>query len=207
MTATIVTLTIGTTVQIDNAYAPDFGRTGVIVAVHYAQTNDPSYVVQPHGADYCRTYGAGELRGLGDFNTIQIAAILDSLVEVVDAARASEGVSASWLSALNTAYGWLLEQDVIMYDHLRHALFVASATTAGKFYISNGDCQCMAFTAGNGTCWHRAAARLVRRAMASNAEIQRAATQRIAASIAASRLRLAAERWAETEGLMSELYA
>lgn len=140
------------------------------------------------------------------FTTIATAQILDALVEVVDAARASGNLTPTWARALDTAYDYLLTVDTIEFNDLAHALRVESATEAGKFYTANGDCQCKAFTQGAGVCWHRAAARLVRRALASNVEYQRATALRIASHIAATRKRVSDERWAATEELMSELY-
>lgn len=94
--------------------------------------------------------------------TIQIASILDQLCEAVDAARLATNDSR-WLNAIDTAWGWLLEQDAVVYDAATHALTIESATRPGTFYTANGACQCEAFGKHN-ACWHRAAARLVRRA-------------------------------------------
>jgi hypothetical protein len=147
-----------------------------------------------------------------DFSTVPTAAILDSLCDVVDQARVSEQLTPSWRTALDAAYDWLLQQDTIEYSNTDHALRVESATEPGKFYVANGACQCESYVKaqqgkGQGVCWHRAAARLVRRALAANAEYQRATALRIAASIAAQRKRVSDERWAETDQLVSELYA
>lgn len=142
-----------------------------------------------------------------DFTTIATAQILDSLCEVVDQARASGNLTPSWARALDTAYDYLLTTDAVAFDALAHALRVESATEPGTFYTANGDCQCKAFTQGAGVCWHRAAARLVRRALASNAEYQRATALRIAASIAATRKQVSDARWAATENLMAEMFA
>ena len=90
-----------------------------------------------------------------------IAALLDALVAAVDTARAAT-TDARWLNALNTGYSWLLEQDVITFDAARHELTVNSPS--GRVYRANGACQCEAFAKHN-ACWHRAAARLVRRAL------------------------------------------
>lgn len=101
-----------------------------------------------------------------EFTTIRTADILDNLVAAVDAIRASTAVyNKPWMNALDKAWGYILEQDAISYDLSAYAIRVESATEAGRFYEANGDCQCEAFTKGNGICWHRAAARLVRRAL------------------------------------------
>jgi hypothetical protein len=99
------------------------------------------------------------------FSTVQIAAILDCLCEAVDAARASAAAAPSWLRAIDAAYDYLLTADAIEYSHADHALRVPSASEPGRYYTANGDCQCKAHTTGGGICWHRAAARLVRRAV------------------------------------------
>lgn len=119
-----------------------------------------------------------------EFTTIRTADILDDLCTAVDLAREMAAGNTRWLNAIDTAWGWLLEQDAIQFDHSAHALRVESASEAGKVYIANGDCQCRAFAEHN-ACWHRAAARLVRRA-----------------------LELAKDAWcsAEAEALAVELY-
>jgi len=105
-----------------------------------------------------------------DFTTIRTAHLLDFIVEAVDNAREAASVSPSWLRAIDSAYDFLLQADAISYDLDHHAIRVESATEAGVFYVSNGDCQCRAFTHGKGICWHRAAARIVRRALDLQAE-------------------------------------
>ena len=57
-----------------------------------------------------------------------------------------------------------MQSDTLSYDADAHAIRVESATEPGRFFESNGECQCSAFVKGNGICWHRAAARLVHRA-------------------------------------------
>lgn len=98
------------------------------------------------------------------FTTLRTADILDQLCEAVDAARDAAAGNGRWLNALTSAWNWLLEQDAISFDVAAHALRVESASEAGRVYVANGDCQCRAYEQGN-ACWHRAAARLVRRAM------------------------------------------
>lgn len=101
---------------------------------------------------------------VSDFQTIATAEILDALVAAVEYARGSTA-PLTWQRAIDAAYDYLLQVDTISYDVAAHAIRVESATTAGTFYEANGDCQCRAFTHGKGVCWHRAAARLVRRAL------------------------------------------
>lgn len=92
-----------------------------------------------------------------------IADLLDHLVEAVEAARVAAKDDKRWSNAVETGYNWLLQQETIAYDLDRHELTVPSATTEGRTYIANGSCQCKAFEQHN-ACWHRAAARLIRRA-------------------------------------------
>lgn len=99
-----------------------------------------------------------------DFTTVRIGGLMDHLCAAVDAARAKAANDKRWLNALNTAWGFLLEQDTVLYRHEDHALLVTSASEPGKQYRANGRCQCNAF-ATHQACWHRAAARLVRRAL------------------------------------------
>lgn len=98
------------------------------------------------------------------FETVQIAPLMDALCSAVDAARAKAADDQRWLNALDTAWGWLLQQDAVSYCPTTHALRVTSASEPGKVYEANGACQCRAF-AEHSACWHRAAARLVRRAL------------------------------------------
>jgi hypothetical protein len=99
-----------------------------------------------------------------EFTTIRTADLLDWLTDAVDTARASTA-PATWQRAIDAAWDELLQQDTIAYDLSAYAIRVESATRAGRTYEANGDCQCEAFTKGQGVCWHRAAARLVRRAI------------------------------------------
>jgi hypothetical protein len=98
------------------------------------------------------------------FTTIRIADILDSLVDALDTARITAAADSRWMTALDVAADWLVQQEEIEYDFARHALSVQSASNPNLFYVANGDCQCAAFVKHT-ACWHRAAARLVRRAL------------------------------------------
>lgn len=92
-----------------------------------------------------------------------VEVVLDDLVAAVDAARVAAAGDARWLNAINTGYDWLLQQERIIFEIAHHELTVPSASTEGRTYRANGSCQCKAFEQHN-ACWHRAAARLVRRA-------------------------------------------
>jgi len=99
-----------------------------------------------------------------EFESITRREIFDALCDAYDLARSLAAGNARWASALDRAWGWLLEQDTIAYDVEHWAIRVQSATHPGVVYVANGDCTCPAFAHGN-ACWHRAAARLVRRAL------------------------------------------
>jgi len=100
------------------------------------------------------------------FTTLKVADLIDGLCAAVDAARLAAEGNTRWLAAIDTAYGFLLQQEVISFDLVALAIKVESATQPGKAYIANGECQCSAFTKGAGVCWHRAAGRICVRALA-----------------------------------------
>lgn len=99
-----------------------------------------------------------------DFTTVAVAPLLDHLCTAVDAAREKAAGDQRWLNAIDAAWDHLLFQVAVDYSPEAHALRVESASERGKTYIANGSCQCRAFAQHN-ACWHRAAARLVRRAL------------------------------------------
>ncbi len=97
-----------------------------------------------------------------EFSTLRTAALLDFLADAVDAARVAATDNVRWLNAIDAAWDHLLQQDVIEFDAAAHALVYRSES--GTTYHANGVCQCRAFAEGQ-ACKHRAAARLVRRAL------------------------------------------
>lgn len=124
------------------------------------------------------------------FASIARAELFDALLDAVDYARSVAPIGP-WSRAVETAYGYLLDAEVLSYDAAAHALRVESASRPGTFYTANGSCQCEAFTRGTGVCWHRAAARLVARALELRAQPAPAA-QPLGARIAAARTAQAA---------------
>lgn len=142
--------------------------------------------------------------------TLIISQLLDDLVAIIGPAReaaaqkladattkAETDAARRWITALEVGYNWLLQQDVITFDLDHNELTVPSATRPGITYRANGACQCEAF-AHYDACWHRSAARLVRRAREHRAQ------QAVAAAEAAERRELR-RRTAYSE--MAELYA
>lgn len=125
------------------------------------------------------------------FAPLEVAELLDALCLAHDYA-ASVVPGGPWLRALDAAWGYILQADTLYYDAERHALRVESATRPGRFYEANGSCACEAFTRGEGICWHRAAARLVARAL----DLQARAARLVATGDAAPERALA---WASAE--------
>jgi hypothetical protein len=108
------------------------------------------------------------------FTTLSTAALLDALCETVDYVRGSTAPDA-WQRAVSRAWDYLLQVEAVEYDAEAHAIRVESATRPGRFYVANGECSCEAYTRGDGVCWHRAAARLLRRALELRAMAQASA--------------------------------
>jgi len=98
-----------------------------------------------------------------DFSTLRTADLLDNLVSAVDRARVNAQDDPRWLRAIDAGWDWLLQQDELSYNAATHELVVQSATGSGE-YRANGACQCRAAELDR-PCWHRAAARIVRRAV------------------------------------------
>ena len=97
-----------------------------------------------------------------EFTTIRTADLIDALAEAVDAARVQAGASQRWQNAIDAAWDHLLQAETIEYRHSDHALRYRSES--GQSYTANGTCQCTAFEKGQ-PCKHRAAARIVFRAL------------------------------------------
>lgn len=96
--------------------------------------------------------------------TLTVASLTDAICEALDTARKKAAGNLRWLVALDSAANWLLQQEELAWDGEAHALHVPSASTPGLVYIANGACQCESFRKHN-ACWHRAAARLIKRAL------------------------------------------
>ena len=98
------------------------------------------------------------------FTTIRIDDIFDALVDAYDTASAKTTNDARWHAAVLNGFNALLEADTVEYCAATHALRLESLSRPGRFYEANGVCQCEAATHGQ-PCLHRAAARLVQRAL------------------------------------------
>lgn len=96
------------------------------------------------------------------FTTLTIARLADEIVEAYDNALAAVQGNTRWTNAVETGADWVYTQDTVEYDLEAHALRVASPS--GRTYTANGVCQCEAYAAGQ-PCWHRAAGRIVQRAV------------------------------------------
>jgi hypothetical protein len=99
-----------------------------------------------------------------EFETVSRAEIFDQLVEAYDAAKALAAGDKRWASALDRAYAYALEVESFEYDIQHWAVRVPSASQPGVAFEANGVCQCRAYT-HEIPCWHRALARLIRRAL------------------------------------------
>ena len=80
------------------------------------------------------------------------------LTQVVNSAKRSAATDQRWLNAIARA-AEELESNPYIARQDDHLLIVSPS---GSIYAANGVCQCEAFKSGK-PCWHRAAARLVRR--------------------------------------------
>jgi hypothetical protein len=97
------------------------------------------------------------------FLTLRTADLIDSLCDAVDAARIAAAGNQRWLNAIDAAWEHLLQADEIDFQPESGALLYRSES--GQVYTANGTCQCIAYTRGE-PCKHRAASRLVKRALA-----------------------------------------
>jgi len=96
------------------------------------------------------------------YHTLHIQNInLDVLCSVVDTAR-SKTTDSRWLNAIEQAYDYLLtsEETITVYDD---GTVIIPSATSNRRYRANGTCQCHAYAHGKAPCWHRAAARLIKR--------------------------------------------
>jgi hypothetical protein len=80
------------------------------------------------------------------------------MLEVVQKAFDKVSCSQRWQVAIVKAKQQIEENPYLHFDG--DALLILSPS--GEIYTANGSCQCKAYTK-NQPCWHRAAARLVKR--------------------------------------------
>lgn len=102
--------------------------------------------------------------------TIRRADIFDHLCAAVDEARTKSANDPAWLARINDAWDWLLAQDayeIVNFGTPHAAVRIPSATRPGLIYTANGTCQCRAYETHT-PCWHRAASRLLRNALAKS---------------------------------------
>lgn len=83
---------------------------------------------------------------------------LDRMQQVVQEAFDRVSGNRRWENAIVRAKQQLESNPYMHFDG--GALLVLSES--GEIYRANGTCQCKAYTSGQ-PCWHRAAARLIRR--------------------------------------------
>ena len=97
------------------------------------------------------------------------AAYADACARLEAQTTASPGDKAlrRWANALARAWVWIEAQEALTFTKLATdpALVVPSTSTPGTTYEANGVCSCQAHANGQ-PCWHRAASRLARTALA-----------------------------------------
>ncbi len=86
----------------------------------------------------------------------------ETMQQVIQAAFDKVSGSRRWQTAIAKAKRELEDNPYMHFDG--HALLILSPS--GEIYSANGTCQCKAYRSGQ-PCWHRAAARLVKRYMES----------------------------------------
>jgi hypothetical protein len=84
----------------------------------------------------------------------------DILQQIISKALTDAAAYPRWINAINRAADELANNPYIERDSEHGGLLIGSSS--GNVYIANGTCQCTAFEMNN-PCWHRAAARIVRR--------------------------------------------
>jgi hypothetical protein len=82
------------------------------------------------------------------------------LADVVEQALVDAAAHPRWVSAIRRAFEEVDSNPYMERNPSGHGLIIGSSS--GTAYSANGVCSCEAFQYGN-ACWHRAAARLVRR--------------------------------------------
>ncbi len=99
--------------------------------------------------------------------------------QVLDQAKQAAADSPSWLRAIEKA-AEQIETNPFIFPAEDHLII---GSTSGNTYSANGVCQCEAFAHGR-PCWHRAAARLVKRyEEAEQRQAKRAAYEQALAEI------------------------
>jgi hypothetical protein len=101
-------ITTGARVRIDNPRCADFNRSGTVAAVHHADTDTPSYVVQIDGESVYTSYGASELAVIAPPAP---AALIDASLPL--AHRANTDAPGHWdarLSALEALRQQMISQ-------------------------------------------------------------------------------------------------
>lgn len=79
--------------------------------------------------------------------------------EVLRRARAATAGLPRWRAAIEKAAAHLTSNPFLHWDG-RELLILSDSN---EIYVAGRACQCMSYRKGKNPCWHRAAARLVRR--------------------------------------------
>lgn len=91
------------------------------------------------------------------------AAYSAALKDIAASKKLTTEAKERWTTATRKAYAWLVKQDSVSYNAATYELTMVSPDS-GSVYRANGVCGCAAFAKHN-ACYHRAAARLVRRSL------------------------------------------
>lgn len=86
---------------------------------------------------------------------------------IVETAKTNADTSPRWIKAIDKAAEYLVDLSWVEWDG--YELIVVSCQS-NEIYTANSVCQCKAYENGN-PCWHRAAARLMKRYDEAMAEL------------------------------------
>lgn len=90
--------------------------------------------------------------------------LLQASVDAFDKATAAPKDSKRWQNAITRA--WIELQSNPYLEWVDDHLLILSPSN--EIYEANGTCQCPAYLKAKYPCWHRAAARIVQRALTSH---------------------------------------
>lgn len=88
--------------------------------------------------------------------------VMDEAIKTANTHSPSEAVRERWVAAIIKA-GTLLASGELPHIQFDRKTGTALFAAPGKLYVSNGTCQCQAYSIDHRPCYHRALARLVTR--------------------------------------------
>lgn len=99
----------------------------------------------------------------------KFARIVSDAIESAVTNCATDALATRWTNAINRAVTEIETNPFLSFDETHKSLLICSPSN--KIYSANGVCQCKAFELGQ-PCWHRAAARIVRRYLEAEAQTE-----------------------------------